>query len=50
MIVGIRHNTIVEVLRERYADNFQFGFLAHTRVDVQVEHPESFAMISGISP
>ena len=38
------------VLRERYADNYQYGFLVHMRTDVAVEHAESFAQLIGVIP
>jgi HK97 family phage major capsid protein len=48
LIVGIRHNIIIEVLREKYADYLQYGFLAHLRADVAVRHAASFCNIVGI--
>ncbi len=51
MIIGIRQDVRLEVLRERYlADNLQIAFLAHMRVDMQVEHPAAFAKLIGIRP
>jgi len=50
LVIGVRSQFQLEVLRERYSDNFQFGFLGHVRADVQVWHPESFAMVVGITP
>ena len=50
MMVGVRHSIVVEVLKERYAEFFQFAFLAHLRADIQVEHGESFAMVQAILP
>lgn len=50
MMVGVRSQIVIEVLRERYADFYQFGFLAHLRADIQVEHGESFAMVQAILP
>jgi HK97 family phage major capsid protein len=45
MMVGIRSDLRVEILRERYAENLQYGIAAHARYDVQHEHPESFVKI-----
>jgi hypothetical protein len=39
----------IEFLRERYADNLQFGFLAYLRADVAVKHAASFCSIVGIN-
>jgi len=39
----------VEVLRERYMDTGQYGFLCWLRMDVGFEHEESFAIIDSIS-
>jgi HK97 family phage major capsid protein len=50
LIVGMRTSFRVEVLKERYADNFQFGFLAYLRVDSAVVHPKQFGMVIGIIP
>lgn len=49
-ILGVRTNLRVEVLKERYADNLQFGFLAYLRADVGLMHSESFSVITGIRP
>ena len=50
MMVGIRSELRIELLRERYADSYQFGFLAHLRADVQLEHGEAFGELVGITP
>jgi len=50
LVVGIRKNLHIQLLKERYSDNLQLGFLATLRADVQVWHPESFAEIVGIIP
>jgi HK97 family phage major capsid protein len=50
LMIGIRSALRVEVLRELYAGNHQYGFVAHLRADVAVEHPESFSQITGIVP
>jgi HK97 family phage major capsid protein len=43
---GIR----IEILRERFADALQVGFLVSMRADIAVAHAASFAMITGIIP
>jgi HK97 family phage major capsid protein len=50
LMVGVRSELRVEVLRERYADSHQLGFVAHARVDVQLAQPTSFVEINGIIP
>ena len=50
LLIGVRSSLRIEVLRERYADTLQFGFLAHMRADVQVARPASFAQLVGITP
>ena len=47
-LVGIRNDIRIEVIRERYADAFQYGFLAWMRADVQLAHPGSFCQIVGV--
>ena len=48
LIVGVRHIFSLEVLRERYADNYQYGFLAALRADIAVAHAASFCNVVGI--
>lgn len=48
--VGVRQDLRIEVLRERYADTLQMGFIAFARFDVQLEQPEAFAQITGVIP
>ena len=50
LFVGIRSALRIEVLKERYADNLQYGFIAWLRADVQVAHAASFARVIGIIP
>ena len=49
-VVGIRSAFRLEVLRERYADSLQFGFLGFMRLDMQLFHPLSFVRLQGIDP
>jgi len=49
MLIGVRTQLIVEVLRERFmSDAGQLGFIAWFRADVQLAHDESFAMVTGV--
>lgn len=50
LMLGLRSQLRVELLRERYAESYQFGFLAHMRADWQMEHPEAFGELVGITP
>jgi hypothetical protein len=37
----------IEVMRERYGEYFQFGFLAWLRMNVQAAHERSFCKLTG---
>ena len=50
MLIGLRNSLRIEVLKERYAEFNQFGFIAHMRVDFAAEHLGAFAEITGIQP
>lgn len=50
LLLGFRTQMQVEVARELYRGNYQYGFFAHLRFDMQVTHPESFARLIGIIP
>jgi hypothetical protein len=50
MMLGLRTEMQIEVARELYRGNYQFGFFGHLRLDMQVTHPESFARLIGIIP
>jgi HK97 family phage major capsid protein/HK97 family phage prohead protease len=50
LMIGVRSSLRIEILRERYGEFLQYGFLAHLRADVAVEHPEAFTMVTGITP
>jgi HK97 family phage major capsid protein len=50
MMLGVRSELRIELLREKYADTLQYGFIAHLRFDVQLAHAQSFAKLIGITP
>lgn len=50
MIFGIRQELRIEVLRETFATNLQYAFLAHLRMDVAIAQPAAFAVVKGITP
>lgn len=50
LFIGMRTAMRIEVLKERFADNLQYGFLCHMRMDVGVAQPKSFVVLKGIKP
>ena len=50
MLLGFRTEMRVEVARELYRANYQYGYFGHLRFDMQVTHPESFGRLIGIIP
>lgn len=49
LLIGVRTGLRIEPLRERFADNGQVAWLSWLRLDVQLEHPEAFNLLSGIA-
>lgn len=47
MILGVRTDLDVQVLRERYADQSQIGFVSYMRFSIRTTHPETFAKFGG---
>lgn len=39
----------IQILKERFADKFETGFLVHLRIDMQVLRPTTFCRIEGIA-
>jgi len=48
MMLGFRTEMQVEVARELFRGNYQYGFFGHLRMDMQLTHPESFGRLIGI--
>jgi HK97 family phage major capsid protein/HK97 family phage prohead protease len=50
LLIGVRPTLGVRLrqLNERFADNLQVGLLAWIRCDVQIAHPASFSVITGV--
>jgi len=46
--IGVRAELQIELLKELFASNYQYGLLASLRVDVQLAHPGSFCRIKGV--
>lgn len=49
MLMGVRTDIRIEVLKERYMDNLQYGLVAHLRADVAVQHAGAFFTITGVA-
>jgi HK97 family phage major capsid protein len=50
LLIGVREELRIEVMRETYAGTGEYAFIAHLRMDVAVAHPESFCKLVGIIP
>lgn len=44
----IRENVSVQLLREKYSDTGEIGFLCHARLDVVIPYPKAFAIVTGV--
>lgn len=50
LLVGIRSDIRVEVLRETFAANHQYAFVAHMRADIGCEYEAAFTVLDAITP
>jgi HK97 family phage major capsid protein len=50
LLLGIRSQLRIQVNKDLYMPNLQYGFFAHLRGDVGLMHPESFAQVTGVLP
>lgn len=50
LLIGIRLGVQLRLLTERYADTGQYAWRVFMRLDVQVAHPESFVVVTGVRP
>ena len=48
LYIGVRTELQIQVLRERYADTGQVGFLTWWRGDVAVARPKAFTVVTGV--
>jgi HK97 family phage major capsid protein len=48
LLIGMRQDIRIEILRERYADSLQYALVAHLRADLAVEHAAAFHTITGV--
>jgi HK97 family phage major capsid protein len=49
LMIGIREQITVEVIRELYAANGQYAMIAHLRADIAVGHPGGFHTLTGVT-
>ena len=49
LMIGLRNDIRIEILKERYADTHQYGFVAVARFDVGVSHASAFHTITGVT-
>lgn len=49
LLVGIRSEIRIEILRERFMDNLQFGLIAHARVDFAAARESAFTVLDGVT-
>lgn len=50
LMMGMRSTIRIAPLRERFADNLQFGFIAHVRVDFAAARESAFTVLDAITP
>lgn len=50
MLIGVRTGIRVEILRERFMDNLQFGLVCHARIDFAAARPGAFTVLDGVVP
>jgi HK97 family phage major capsid protein len=49
LMIGVRSQLQIGILRERYADTGQYAFVAHLRADVAAEQEAAFTVIEAIT-
>ena len=49
LLMGIRSEIRVEILRERFMDNLQFGLIAHARVDFAAAREGAFTVLDAVT-
>jgi HK97 family phage major capsid protein len=50
LMIGVRSELQIELLKEVFAGTLQYAFIAHLRMDVACEHEAAFTKISGVTP
>lgn len=49
LLIGVRSSIRVEILRERFMDNLQFGLIAHARIDFAAARESAFTVLDGVT-
>ena len=49
LLIGVRSDIRVEILRERFMDNLQFGLICHARIDFAAGREGAFTKLTGIT-
>jgi HK97 family phage major capsid protein len=49
LMMGVRSEIRVEILRERFMDNLQFGMICHARIDFAATRDSAFTVLSGVT-
>jgi HK97 family phage major capsid protein len=50
LVLGMRAELQIEVLKELFASTHHYGYIAHLRMDTGIFHAESFVRMLGITP
>ncbi|MDF2140805.1 phage major capsid protein [Paenirhodobacter sp. CAU 1674] len=50
LLIGVRSDIRIEVIREAFMGNLQYAFIAHLRADVAAQHPGAFYALTGVTP
>ena len=50
LLIGVRSELRIEVMREMFAGTMEYAFLAHLRADIAVAQPKAFVAIKGVIP
>jgi HK97 family phage major capsid protein len=48
MFICMRESLNVQVLTETFADNGQIAFMCHARLDIVVQYPQAFCLVTGV--
>lgn len=49
LMIGVRQDIRIELIRELFAGNLQYALIAHLRADVAVAHPGAFYTMTGVT-
>jgi len=48
MFICMRESLNIQVLTEAFADYGQIGFMCHARLDIAVQYPQAFCLVTGV--